>query len=575
MPKTLKEIVQNSNDLFLVKVIKPEGENKHNPHMWKIVMDDPRWTDDSFKDYKFRTVHLKRGNSYFLAYKSDESNAYFVDPKTAMYRTSATKYVNNLVEYAVKTNDISITKDQPSFRVTKREMEGKKIDNFLDLCYHYRHYSAIGTGYTRDIRNLIVMDIDVDCTKLDNRIEINNLLNLFAKYNSLPDFYVFNKRTNHVQLQWLVKDVQYKTINTETVNNIVNQLNNDFSNKELDYRKTEFTVISKIGIMYRRYTSALTDIVDKRKFGDKAYTFWKAKNPMTALIQAYDLELKMPYLAEGEIRYLTDEEMNDLFSSKDSRREYFNEAPDLDEWFSKMKDLMEPLVKNISETKVMKMNDANDVTEIKKDKKPKKKQVVKNKESFGKSRNTYVVKCTRSMTWEIARKYGYRTSETLNHHIKHNEFNKFKNEVFETVYQMFKNEDDKYGGVWPDTSNRSTFTEGEFRKAFNSAFNYAVEKLDNFSYSDEDRQKSLESRKNSKNLKLIIVDGIRQKNTKITREELLKEANKSLKKLNVKKLSMGSLKRFIAQSNELTEDDRMKLQLNLENRKIRLESNKS
>ena len=101
MAKSLKEIVKNSNDLYLVKVEKPEGVYRHNSGLWKFAMDDPRWTDPNFKNYKFKTVHLRRGNSFFLAYKSNESNAYFVDPPRSMYRSSVNTYVKNLVEYTV------------------------------------------------------------------------------------------------------------------------------------------------------------------------------------------------------------------------------------------------------------------------------------------------------------------------------------------------------------------------------------------------------------------------------------------------------------------------------------------
>lgn len=575
MAKTLKDIVQNSNDLYLIKVEKPSGSNKHNSNSWKYTMVDPRWCIDAFKNYKFKTVHLRRGNSFFLAYKSNESNAYFVDPKRAMYRNSVQKYVNNLVDYSVKTNDISRTKDEPSFRVTQREMQSKGINNFLDLCYYYKDYSAIGTGYTRNIRNLVVMDIDVDCTKSDNVERINSLLYLFAKHDSLPDFYIFNKRSNHVQLQWLIKDVLYKDINNEVISNIINELNIDKEkNKEVDYRKTDFTTISPIGIKYRQYTLALCDIDDKRKFGDKNYTFWKAKNPMSALNQNYDLELLMPYVSNGEINFKTGEEMNLLFATKEARKEYYDKCPTLTEWYAKISDILDPIIeKKLSEKKVMKIDDADDVTEIVKEKKVERK-MKKVEDSFGKSRNTFVINCTRTTTWEVAKKYGYRKKEDITR-LSHQVFNDFKTEVFNTVHKKFKEEDEKYGGVWPDTTNKSFFLMSEFKKAFESAFPFAIQKIDNFSYTDEDRKKSQESRRSEMELKLITVDKIRQKNTKISRTELLKETNKNLQKINVKTISMGSLKRFISISNELSDDDRECLQANLNDRKTAITSRKS
>jgi hypothetical protein len=569
MSKTLKDIVQNSNDLYFIKVEKPSGNNRHNTNSWKYTMVDTRWKDESFKNYKFKTVHLRRGSSFFLAYKTNESNAYFVDPKRAMYRNSVSKYVYNLVDYSVKTNDISITKDEPSFRVTQREMKKNGIDNFLDLCYYYKNYTAIGTGYTRDIRNLVVMDIDVDCTKPDNVERVNSLLYLFAKHDSLPDFYIFNKRSNHIQLQWLIKDLQYKEINQEVISNIINELNNDKEkNKEVDYRKTDFTNISPLGVKYRQYTLALCDIDDKRKFGDKNYTFWKAKNPMAALTQNYDLELLMPYVEDGEVTFRTGEEMNIFFATKEARKEYYDKCPTLTEWYDKLSDVLDPLLVKLTEKKVMKIDDAEDVTDITKEKKPERK-MKKVEGSYGRSRNTFVIVCTRYTTWDVAKKHGYRHKEDFDR-LSHQAFNDFKKEVFDLVYQKFKDEDEKYGGVWPDTTNKSVFLISEFKKAFNSSFLFAIQNVDVFSYSDDDRRKSLESRKFKKELKLITVDRIKRSNTKINRDELLKEVNRELIKLHVKTISKGSLKRFIAESNNLTDEERINLQTSLNERKILL-----
>ena len=572
MTKTLKEIVENSNDLYFIKVEKPSGNDKHNHSSWKYTMVDPRWSDESFKNYKFKTVYLKRDNGFFLAYKSSDSNAYFVDSKRAMYRNGVFKFVNNLVDYSVNTNDISRTKDEPSFRITQREMYNRGINNFLDLCYEYRNYSAVGTGYTRNLRNLVVMDIDVDCTRTDNILEINNLLKLFAEHNSLPNFYIFNHRSKHIQLQWLIKDLPYKDIDNETVSTVISEINTLPKNCEIDYRKTDFTKISELGVEYRRYTHALCDIVKKRKFGDKNFTFWKAKNPMSALIGVYDLELLMPYYSDGKVEFRTVEEMNLLFSTKESRRNYFNQAPDIVEWYERLSDVLDPLLETITEKKVMKYDDGDDVAEIKKERKAEKKQ--KDLDTFGESRNTFVLNCTRTTTWEIAKKYGCRSKENITK-LSHEDFNRFRKEVYDTVYKRFKEEDEKYGGIWPDTTNRSSFLINDFKLAFDSAFPYALQNLNNKSYTDEDRAKSQKSRHNSMGLKLITVDRIRRKNTKITRNELLKEVNNNLQKIKIKPISLGSLKRFIAESNSLTDETRSQLQANLNDRKMLLSSRKS
>lgn len=558
MAKTLKDIIKNSSDIYQIEIIKPSGNDKYNHSSWKFNMVDPRWTDKSFNEYRFKTVHLRRDSGFFLAYKSDDSNAYFVDPKRAMYRNSISKYVYSIMDYSVKTNDISFTKNDPSVRITKGEMKHKKIDNFLDLCYTFRDYTAIGTGYTRDIRNLIVMDIDVDCTKPDNVKEINSLLILFAKYKSLPDFYIFNEESKHIQLQWVIKDLQYKDINQDTVDGLIDELKNDKNrNREVDFRKIEFTDISKEGVKYRRYTRALCDIVKgKRKFGDKNYTFWKAKNPMSALIQTRGLELKMPYIENGEICFRTDDEMNAIFSSKESRKLYYNASPTMDEWYEKLKELLDPLLEKITEKKVMKLDDANDVTEIKEDKVERKKTEIHGE--FGESRNTFVMEYTRFVTKKLAKKYGYRTKEAFSG-INHEKYDAFKKEAYDMVYKEFKKRDFAFGGRWPDTTNISSFTNAEFKKAFDSSFSYIINNNIDKSFTAENREHSQLIRERKRDIKLIIVDRIRRNNLKIKRKDLLDKVNKELNKLLIKKTTMGSLKRFIAESNELTDEDRIRL----------------
>ena len=75
-------------------------------------------------------------------------------------------------------------------------MKCMKIDNYLDLCHRFGKFSAIGTGITRDIRNLIVLDIDVDCDTDSNKAEDNRILLEFAKCGALPDFIIKNHETS-------------------------------------------------------------------------------------------------------------------------------------------------------------------------------------------------------------------------------------------------------------------------------------------------------------------------------------------------------------------------------------------
>lgn len=566
MGKTLKSIVDNSDDLFLIKVNKVD---KHNPSTWEYKMIDPRWNNPDFKNYKFRTVCLRRGDCFFIAYKSNDSLDYFVDTKKTIYRNSAQKYINSQVRYLVKSNDISITKNEPSFKISELEMKGKHIENFLELCYYFNNYTAIGTGYTRDLRNLIVMDIDVDCTKPDNQQELNNLLLTFASYNTLPDFYIFNKESRHVQLQWLIQNFVYKDIDWKLAEDIASDLSkSQDKNCEIPYKKVEYAKISENGMNYRKFTLALCNIVkNRKKFGDKNYTFWKAKNPMSALMGIYGLELKMPYYENNEVKFLSQDQMFELFSTKEARNKYFNNAPNISEIYEKLGPLMNPLIASLPKNKVEKIVDAEDLSDNKHIKK--KKNI-----NMGQSRNTFVLNCTKETTWEILKKYKYRRKED----IKSNE-KKIRVEVYNEVKKLFNEEDKKYNGIWPDTTNISTYSDLEFDSTFRSAYMYAISTYKNLTYDEDDRKNSQKSRHFKKSMKLMIVDDIQRKNEKINREELLAEVNKRLSK----PLSLGSLKRYISELSKLSDQDRNQLhkdfETELNERKMQLgdaiESNKS
>ena len=66
-----------------------------------------------------------------------------------------------------------------------------------------------------------------------------------------------------------------------------------------------------------------------------------------------------------------------------------------------------------------------------------------------------------------------------------------------------------------------------------------------------------------------------KKRTQEEYDELLKEVNTYLQTLYVKKISMGSLKRYIAESNGLTDEERTILYNNLNDRKKYIDSKKS
>jgi hypothetical protein len=286
-----------------------------------------------------------------------------------------------------------------------------------------------------------------------------------------------------------------------------------------------------------------------------------------------NLELMMPYYEDGEVKFRTDEEMNMMFFTKDARKKYFDNAPTLSEWYSKLSELMDPLVDKITDKKVMKIDDAKDITEIKETVKTEKKK--KSDNDCGESRNNFVIEYTRYVTSRLAKEYGCRKMEDFKK-MSHETFNTFKKEVYSRVYQKFKEKDEGYGGVWPGTTNISKFTNSEFKKAFDSSFTYVIQNNNDYaSYTDENRKHSQLLRKWKSDLKLIVVDNIRRHNTKITRKELLNEANKYLQKIYINKISMGSLKRFIAESKELTDEQRVDLNDKLNVRKEKIEERNS
>ena len=49
---------------------------------------------------------------------------------------------------------------------------------------------------------------------------------MFGKKGMLPDFYIFNKLSKHVQLQWLVKDINYKSVRKNVVDSLRKELKN-------------------------------------------------------------------------------------------------------------------------------------------------------------------------------------------------------------------------------------------------------------------------------------------------------------------------------------------------------------
>ena len=500
--KTLRDIVSEDSKLRFFNLIK---NNKYDKNTWEFQIIDKRspysGMIDYLTNYRYQITTMRQNNHFFIVYKlyitEGEEPEYLVDIKKANHRNSIEKFVNSMSEYSVYSNDISTVKNAPSFKISKQEMNYYKIDNFLDLCNKFGNFSAIGTGITRNIRNLVVLDIDVDCDTDSNKAEVNRILLEFGKCNALPDFIIKNHETHHIQMQWLVKDVIYKTIDQNVIKNLIKTLKEDNNKrKEINLFGTNFMELTQWGIDYRKYSSALTYISKKHKFGDKNYRYWKAKNYEAARLGLYNLELMMPYYKDGEIKYLSKEEIDSLLKTKEARCEYFNEAPTIIELYQKTKNLIDEHIEKVDIKKIKRIKDED--VEIG-ESIAKKNNTVLSKEDiesgdFGKSRNTFVLNCTRTITWRIARDHNFRSSKDIIS-LDDKEQKKFKNEIHSLVKELFNRMDKKYNGKWPDTSNHGKYPKEEFESTFNNSYNFAISTINDFYYTDEQREQSLESRR--------------------------------------------------------------------------------
>lgn len=573
--KTIKDIIKEDNRFKKFNLIK---HNKYDKSTWEFQIVDETSQYGGMvgrlMDYRYQITTMRYDNHFFMAYKINlkdgDDPEYLVDIKKSNHRNSIENYVNGLADYSVHSNDISTVKNEPSFRISRREMQYMKIDNFLDLCYKFGKFSAIGTGITRDVRNLVVLDIDVNCETDSNKAEVNRILLEFAKCGALPDFIIKNHETHHIQMQWLVKDVTYKEINQNVIKNLIKTLKEDNNKrKEINHFGTNFTDLTQMGLDYRKFSYALTCISEKHKFGDKNYTYWKAKNYESARLRLYNLELMMPYYRDGEIKYLSKEEIDSLLETKEARQDYYNEAPTIVELYQRTKHLINVHIQKIDDKKIKRIKDEDVEMEeksIKKNKTLLSKEDIENGD-FGKSRNTFVLNCTRTMTWRIAREYKFRNPKDI-YSLNEKEQKKFKNEIYSLVKELFKKMDKKYNGIWPDTSNHGKYPKEEFDNTFNNSYIYAISTINDFYYTDEQREQSLESRRLSKDVNLYVVNSVKSKYVKIKRKDLLEETNTILASNGMKKISFGSLKRYLSILEHMSDDDKKDLYDYIKNTEI-------
>ena len=571
--KTLRNLVLEDDKLRLFNLTK---YNKYDKNTWEFEIVDNRSPYAGMvgylTDYRYQMTTMRYNNHFFLIYKvyitEGEEAEYLVDIKKANHRVSVEKFVNSTAEYSVYSNDISTVKNAPSFKVSQREMKYLKIDNFLDLCYTYGNFSAIGTGITRDIRNLVVLDIDVNCDTEVNKAEVNRILLEFAKCGALPDFIIKNHETHHIQMQWLVKDVVYKIIDPNIIKTHIKTLNDDINKKkEINIFGNNFMELTKWGVDYRKFSTALTCISKKNKFGDKNYRFWKAKNYESARLGLYNLELLMPYYRDGEVKYLSKEEIDSLLGNKEARKEYFDEAPTIVELYQRTKHLVNEHIEKIDDKKIKRIKDEDVELEesIKRNRESLSKEDIENG-NFGKSRNTFVLNCTRAMTWRIAKEHKFRSYTDIMS-LSDREQRRFKNEIHSIVKELFNRTDKKYNGRWPDTSNHGRYPKEEFESTFNTSYSYAISMINDFYYTDEQREQSLESRRLSRSVNMCVVNDVKSKYMKIKRNDLLKETNEILKENGHKPISLGSLKRYLKDLKTMTEDDKKEMYADIEYKK--------
>lgn len=539
--KKLIDIIDDSQNLFLANITKPD---KFDRRTWSVDITDTRWKHGNVDPGKLQMVTLRRGDGFFFAYKvmSESYPTYLVDPKKSMYRGSVNSYVKGLMNYSIYTNDISPRKKDNSFRLTFGQMKSEGIDNFLDLCYEYKDYSAIGIGLTRNIRNLVVLDIDVNCMFPSNRAEIERILGLFSGYGVLPNFIISNSETRHIQMQWLIKNLKYKTVNDEMVKKLYSELNSDsIKSRELNHTKIDFLTLTAAGMDYRKYTRALCRISQIENFGDENFTFWKAKNPMSALVGKYGLELMMPYLKGGKIEYLSKEQMESLFSSKESRKKYFSNAIAFGTLRAKTSEL----------TSSLEESDATILMECDDDiygQSPKYDRAAFERKTD--ARNSFVFNKTRELTWKLMG-MGKITPKTISE-MPVSEYESFKTRIYNEIRKLFIQKNSEYHGIWPDTSNNSLFMDDEFDSTFTRSYTYSIQNYPKPKYDDDDRRKSIETRHGNKLKRIGMISGIRRDHPNMTRNDLLDRINAELSNLGMNIITRVTLDRDITEMNKQT-----------------------
>jgi hypothetical protein len=170
------------------------------------------------------------------------------------------------------------------------------------------------------------------------------------------------------------------------------------------------------------------------------------------------------------------------------------------------------------------------------------------------------------MTWRIAKEHKFRSYTDIMS-LSDKEQKKFRNEIHSIVKELFNRTDKKYNGQWPDTSNHGRYPKSEFESTFNTSYSYAISMINDFYYTDEQREQSLESRRLSRSVNMCVVNDVKSKYMKIKRNDLLKETNEILKENGHKPISLGSLKRYLKDLKTMSEDDKKEMYADIEYKK--------
>lgn len=501
----------------------------------------------NWSDYHPRALYFKDEDGAFrLCYemKMDSGELfYFFDKHHSIKKNTYATFVDSIKEYAYNSTDISKRKDESSKRITKQQMKGMKISNFVDFGVKFSSCSSIGSGLSRLYRNIILLDIDVDCISNEkNAALLNDLINnKLLNANLLPTFQITNNENGHIQLQWLIKEVPYANMHHQSITEyekyVANSEEQFYSIPKLE------TVLNEYGNRYRAATKTLCDLVDDDKFGDKNFTFWKIKNFASAWKNLYNLSLDIPYNNNGVVEYLTEDKIDKILNDKKQRALLYSKCITLDEFINRLNTIsnvpVEEYLGGHSDCLIEEVEIAyEESTNI---------RVYSDKES---SRNQFVFRNTRNITWQILNKR--KLFDIKNKSASF--IDKLRKELQDIVWAEFQKKDKYYNSKWPGTTHKEPYLRTEFKSTFNGAFKWAIAKYVPCTnrYSQTKLELSKISRETRKYLELIVTEYMINKYQKMKWKDLTTLINENLPK----SISTSSVRRLARDIKSMNNDEK-------------------